>query len=64
MEALEEGMNLRDHFAGLAMQGFVSDHEAMQTVCALSVDAEEEVAKFAYRVADAMIKESQKPLTD
>ena len=44
-------MTLRDHFAGLAMQGFCTNRSSI-----LYVDASEE----AYRMADAMLKERNK----
>ena len=45
------GMSLRDWFAGMAMQGLMSydyDHD------------NEDVAKWAYEIADAMIAEREK----
>ena len=42
-----EGMTIRDHFAGLAMQGIIS------TNAALSAD---DAAKIAYQIAGAMIQ--------
>lgn len=38
-------MTLRDHFAGLAMQAYVMD---------------EAIAQYAYKMADAMLKERNK----
>lgn len=43
------GMSLRDYFAAVAMQGDVSSATGM-------LDASEE-AKWAYKMADAMLKE-------
>ncbi len=40
------GMTLRDYFAGLAMQGIITD----------TLDAYEDVATQAYKQADAMLK--------
>jgi len=50
-----EGMSLRDHFAGLAMQGIMgnSDYAA---AFATNEHAAEVIAKHAVMVADAMIK--------
>ena len=54
-------MSLRDHFAGLAMQGFASDpqmaigiREAAEDA---GIEAPEMMARTAYRLADAMIYE-------
>jgi hypothetical protein len=49
----EEGMTLRDWFAGKAMQGLLADRswEAATTY---------QVAGFAYTLADAMLKERSK----
>ena len=56
-----EGMSLRDHFAGLAMQAFASDpqmaigiREAAEDA---GIEAPEMMARTAYRLADAMIYE-------
>ena len=46
----KSAMTLRDHFAGLAMQGVLaSDVE--------NIWEDEDCAKFAYQQADAMLKE-------
>jgi hypothetical protein len=47
----EHGMTLRDWFAGMAMQGMLSASENYQTI---------ELAKYAFDVADAMLKERSK----
>ena len=49
----EEGMTLRDWFAGMAMQGLLADRswQAMTT---------DQVAGVAYCMADAMLKERSK----
>ena len=56
-----QGMFLRDHFAGLAMQAFASDpqmaigiREAAEDA---GIEAPEMMARTAYRLADAMIYE-------
>ena len=46
------GMTLRDHFAGLAMQGLLSDSK-VQAIPA-------EFAQMSYAVADAMLAERMK----
>jgi len=45
-----EGMTLRDHFAGLAMQG------AFTSPIAASQDEKEYIAKHSYLMADAMLE--------
>ena len=42
-----EGMSLRDHFAGLAMQGMIACGEEYDNA---------ELGRFAYDVADAMLR--------
>ena len=44
----EEGMTLRDYFAAKAMQGMYSNELAVSTY--------EDNAKWAYQMADAMMK--------
>ena len=56
-----EGMFLRDNFAGLAMQGFVSHPENLTGIRELAdnagITAPEMLARSAYGIADAMIAE-------
>jgi len=53
------GMSLRDHFAGLAMQGMYANPGFT-----LSVDpertVEDQIAYFAYKQADAMLAEKER----
>jgi hypothetical protein len=50
-----EGMTLRDYFAAKAMQGMVTeDHDSYKD------STIETLAKGAYRIADAMLKERSK----
>jgi hypothetical protein len=52
----ELGMTLRDYFAAKAMQAHVGD-EAFGDACTfMGKDVNEEIARVAYKVADAMIK--------
>ena len=44
------GMSLRDHFAGLAMQGLMSNKSKLDEPLVF-------IAKNAYQIADAMITE-------
>jgi len=48
-----DAMTLRDHFAGLAMQGLLSADPENRW-------GDEDCAKFAYEQADAMLKERSK----
>jgi hypothetical protein len=50
MEAAD--MKLRDHFAALAMQGYIA--------YGFGPGEQEKVAKWAYGYADAMLKEREK----
>ena len=52
-EDLREGISLRDHFAGLAMQGICASAPNVEWTDAL-------ISKEAYRMADAMIAERVK----
>ena len=47
-------ITLRDHFAGLAMQGMLSSGNLPKSV------SDEELADAAYTVADAMLEERSK----
>jgi len=50
------GMSLRDYFAAKAMQSYASD-EAFGDACTfMGKDFNEEVARTAYQIADAMLK--------
>lgn len=52
--SLHEGMTLRDYFAGKAMSGILAHLENhMERFLDLH---DEDIAKFAYRQADAMLK--------
>jgi hypothetical protein len=51
-KAVHIGMSLRDHFAGLAMQGILAgDHPITH-----ELDALKSVPRSAYEFADAMLK--------
>lgn len=52
------GMTLRDHFAGLAMQGIVNSQEYQDGTWETA-----EIARQSYEISDAMIKaRGQQPL--
>ena len=55
------GMTLRDHFAGLAMNGFISDREMymamMQDRKTTNQTPDEYIAEQSYNIADAMLKQ-------
>ena len=57
----QDGMSLRDHFAGLAMQGLASDPQMAIGIRDAAedagIEAPEMMARTAYRLADAMIYE-------
>ena len=46
------GMNLRDYFAAKAMQGMLSENSGIRYPT-------DELVKFAYTIADAMMKERE-----
>jgi hypothetical protein len=52
-------MTLRDHFAGLAMQGTLID-EAIHEESDHAAEWLEKIAKASYEMADAMLKERAK----
>lgn len=54
----QEGMNLRDYFAAKAMQGLLISPDKYS-----EVKDDESCAEHAYKIADAMLKERNKPLT-
>lgn len=49
----QQGMELRDWFAGLAMQGMLSENSGVRYTT-------EELVYFSYEVADVMMKEREK----
>jgi hypothetical protein len=50
----EAGLSIRDYFAAKAMAGWGETHHRLATNIFLSYD-EQEMAKVAYRIADAML---------
>ena len=54
-----ESLTLRDHFAGLAMQGTLID-EAIHEESDHAAEWVEKIAKASYEMADAMLKERAK----
>ena len=55
----QRGMDLRDYFAAKAMQMFF-DPESLRAVNKLTDNPAEGIAKGAYEIADAMLKESRR----
>lgn len=51
----EDGMTMRDYFAAKAMHGYISTAAAPCIVGGLD-GAEDELAKGAYKMADAMLR--------
>lgn len=49
----QSGMSLRDYFAAKVMQGFCADHTRDQ------MGSGKLMARYAYEIADAMLKERQ-----
>ena len=56
--ALKSGMSLRDHFAGLAMQTTLDTARADDRT---GISFEDHIASISYKIADAMLKERDKP---
>lgn len=54
IQLCEQGMTLKDHFAGLAMQSLFANKSMVDTMTDYSI---EWVAKFSYAIADAMLKQ-------
>lgn len=52
---LYEGMTLRDYFAAKAMQGFVTSLGIVHG----TVPTDEDIARYSYALADAMLKERE-----
>ena len=50
-----DGMSLRDWFAGKAMQTLLADPECKEAAHALHINTERYVALSSYEIADAMI---------
>jgi len=50
-----EGMDLRDHFAGLAMVAYIQENYANKTENGTNWN-NEDIAVFSYWTADAMLK--------
>jgi hypothetical protein len=54
MEVPTEGMSLMDHFAGLAMQGFIASDNGEGRL------REDVIANWSYDLAEVMLKERMK----
>jgi len=52
---MQEGMDLRDWFAGMAMQGIIMDGSLNSVEFAAKAPLGSEISKLAYQIADAMI---------
>lgn len=61
IEYPESGMNLRDWFAGMALQGMLASESAVAVMMQISkekgLDAGEVTTRTAYIIADEMLKE-------
>lgn len=51
------GMTLRDHFAGLAMQGNMASHYGVNVHC--TDEDLQAIAEQYYKIADAMLKQRE-----
>ena len=50
------GMSLRDYFAAKAMQSYVGDEPFGDACTFMGKDVNEEIARVAYQIADAMLE--------
>ena len=48
-----EDVRLRDHFAGMALQGYLAD------IASVTCDHHDYLAQWSYKMADAMLKERE-----
>jgi len=56
-KVIHQGMTLRDYFAGLALQGFVSNRQYSEMFSGNNgFPIPDFIAKTAYEIADAMLK--------
>jgi hypothetical protein len=61
VKAFHPGMTLRDYFAGMAMQAFLSNDNLLRASCEWHADGSEtSIAVLAYDQADAMLKARDK----
>lgn len=51
-----DALTLRDHFAAAALQGILAAHS-----CEVQLPDDDKAAKWAYRAADAMLKQRATP---
>lgn len=54
------GMNLREHFAALAMQGLLADHKDHSDECADGETCPQTTARLAVEHADALLAQLEK----
>lgn len=60
---INEGMTLRQYYAGLAMQGILSNtHYTKFVESNIWKPAQGEIGKFAIEMADELLKELEKPI--
>lgn len=57
---IQEGMSLRDWFAGMAMQGMLAHSTRYKPRPGTSANWHEAISEEAYQLADAMIAEGKK----
>jgi len=64
---VNDGMTLRDHFAGLALNAVISNAQTMQEITktwnymskCTRIDFEEAIAKLSFTYSDAMLKQRE-----
>jgi hypothetical protein len=59
MAPSQTGMTLRQHYAGQAMMGVIGDGHTMWDSSMFQCDTDQ-IADFAFRMADSMIERSKK----
>lgn len=59
LNPIYSGMTLRDHFAGLAMQGIISNNEEIIRIKHLGFETNIFIAGLSYSIADAMLKQRE-----
>lgn len=55
---LQDRVTLRDHFAGLAMQAYISTYGNTAS-CANVLDGKDYISEMSYEIADSMLKQRE-----
>lgn len=56
---IQEGMTLRDYFAGKAMQAMISNQSEIERLKKHSPDTNKAISLIAYTMADKMLKQRE-----